>query len=97
MTTTSFLTFAPDIYIKEYPIRYAGCHFFSRMTIVKLTNGKLWIHSPCEITQQLKTEIEKIPVSQMEELRSYCYEISKQYHTSKTIINRKKEMEREQG
>lgn len=59
-TTSSLLTFAPNIYIKEYPIRYAGCHFFSRMTIVKLTNGKLWIHSPCEITPQLKTEIESL-------------------------------------
>lgn len=56
----TLLTFAPNIYIKEYPIRYAGCTFSSCMTIAKLSNGRLWIHSPCEITPQLKAEIEAL-------------------------------------
>ena len=54
----TLIKFAPNIYIKDYPIKYAGCHFNSRMTIVKLSTGQLWIHSPCEITPQLKSEIE---------------------------------------
>jgi hypothetical protein len=58
---TLLLIFVPNsIYIKEYPITYAGCHFFSRMTIIKLSNGQLWIHSPCQITPQLKAEIEAL-------------------------------------
>ena len=34
------------IYIVEYPIRFAGMDLFSRMTIVRLSDGKLWVHSP---------------------------------------------------
>ena len=56
----ALLKFAPNIYIKEYPIKYAGCHFSSRMTIVKLSTGQLWLHSHCEITPKLKSEIEAL-------------------------------------
>ncbi len=42
--------FIPNqIWIKEYPIRYAGCTFNSRMTIVRLSSSQLMIHSPCKI------------------------------------------------
>ena len=33
------------IYIIEYPIRYGGLDLFSRMTVVPLDDGKLWVHS----------------------------------------------------
>jgi len=33
------------IYIVEYPIRFAGMDLFSRMTIVKLGDSKLWVHN----------------------------------------------------
>ncbi|KAL7427268.1 hypothetical protein ACHAXM_000770 [Skeletonema potamos] len=57
----TLISFAPNsIYINEYPITNAGCHFFSRMTIVKLSSGQLWIHSPCQIRPQLKAEIEAL-------------------------------------
>lgn len=48
------------IWIKEYPIHYAGTRFNSRMTIVRLSNGNLFIHSPCEIDKHTKIEIEKL-------------------------------------
>jgi len=48
------------IWIKEYPIHYAGTRFNSRMTLVRLSNGSLLIHSPCEIDQQTKTTIETL-------------------------------------
>ena len=48
------------IWIKEYPIHYAGTRFNSRMTLVRLLNGNLFIHSPCEIDQQTKTAIEAL-------------------------------------
>lgn len=48
------------IWIKEYPIRYAGTTFNARMTIVNLFNKKLLIHSPCEIDAKLKAEIEAL-------------------------------------
>ena len=48
------------IWIKEYPIHYAGTRFNSRMTIIRLSNGNLFIHSPCEIDEQTKIAIEKL-------------------------------------
>ncbi len=48
----------PDqIWLVDYPIRYAGCDFDARMTVVRLSNGGLWLHSPCEITQELGIEL----------------------------------------
>ena len=49
-----------QIWIHEYPIRFAGIDLFARMTIIKLDNGELIIHDPCIIDQLLKTEIDKI-------------------------------------
>ena len=37
------------IYIVEYPIRFAGMDLFSRMTIVRLGDGKLWVHSTSNV------------------------------------------------
>lgn len=49
-----------SIWLKEYPIHYAGCDFTARMTIVRLANGNLFIHSPCEIDDAVKEEIDKL-------------------------------------
>jgi hypothetical protein len=48
------------IWIKEYPIHYAGTRFNARMTIVRLSNGHLFIHSPCKIDGYTKSMIEKL-------------------------------------
>lgn len=48
------------IWIKEYPIHYAGTKFNSRMKIIRLSNGGLFIHSPCEIEDDTKNPIEKL-------------------------------------
>lgn len=54
---TLLTPFAAGIYIYEYPIHFAGCHFMSKMTIVQLSTRELMIHSPSEITDELKAEI----------------------------------------
>ena len=36
------------IWIKEYPVYYAGVDFNSRMTVIRLLNNNLLIHSLCE-------------------------------------------------
>lgn len=46
-----------QIWLCDYPIRYAGAHFNARMSVLRLTNGKLILHSPCEITPALAREI----------------------------------------
>ena len=48
------------IYIVEYPIHYGGLDLFSRMTVVRLDDGKLWVHSPCQLDTQLKSEIDRL-------------------------------------
>ena len=48
------------IWIKEYPIHYAGVNFNSRMTVIRLSNGNLFIHSPCEIDLLTKLAIERL-------------------------------------
>lgn len=37
------------IWVQEYPIRYAGCDFNARMTVIKISGTSLMLHSPCEI------------------------------------------------
>ncbi len=48
------------IYIVEYEIRFGGMDLFSRMTIVRLNDGKLWLHSPCKLDALLKLEIDQL-------------------------------------
>lgn len=45
------------IWLREYPIKYAGTRFNSRMSLVRLKNGNLFIHSPCRIDDHLKEQI----------------------------------------
>lgn len=49
-----------QIWIYEYPVRYAGIDLFGRMTIIKLVNGELLIHDPCKIDISVKQEIDSI-------------------------------------
>lgn len=48
------------IWILEYPVRFAGMDLFGRMTIIKLNNGNLLIHDPCQIDGVVKNEIDKL-------------------------------------
>jgi hypothetical protein len=49
--------FAPEIWLKRYPVQYAGCTFPGIMTVVRLTQGNLLIHSPCAIDEATRVEI----------------------------------------
>jgi len=55
--STALEKFAPDVWVKQYPIRYSGCTFPALMTVIRLKAGHLLIHSPCEIDSQTKAEI----------------------------------------
>ncbi len=48
------------IWIKEYPVHYAGLDFNSRMTVIRLLNNNLLIHSPCEIDRITQLAIESL-------------------------------------
>ena len=51
-----------QIWLLEYPVRFAGMDLFGRTTIIKLENGDLIIHDPCEINDSVKKEIDAIGV-----------------------------------
>ncbi len=46
-----------QIWLREYPIKYAGCEFNARMAVVRLSDSRLMLHSPCEIDVGLKEAI----------------------------------------
>lgn len=48
------------IWIKEYSVCYAGTKCNSRMTIIRLLNNNLLLHSPCEIDEKTKIKIEQL-------------------------------------
>ena len=49
-----------QIWLLEYPVRFAGMNLFARTTIIKLNNGELIIHDPCKIDDAIKSEIDSL-------------------------------------
>ncbi|WP_375175592.1 DUF4336 domain-containing protein [Pseudooceanicola sp.] len=50
--------FGPDIWIVDGPnIRFYGMPFPTRMTVVRLRDGGLWLHSPIALDEALQAEI----------------------------------------
>ncbi len=49
-----------QIWIYEYPVRYFGIDLFGRMTVIRLENGDILIHDPCQIEVELKAKIDAI-------------------------------------
>jgi hypothetical protein len=46
-----------QVWLQEYPIRFAGCDFNARMAVIRISETKLMIHSPCEIDAGTRDEI----------------------------------------
>lgn len=49
-----------SIWLHEYPIRYAGTRFNARMTVIRLADGRLMIHSPGPLDDDLVAEIQAL-------------------------------------
>jgi hypothetical protein len=49
-----------QIWILEYPVRYAGIDLFGRMTVIKMGDGDLLIHDPCAMTDKVKQQLDSI-------------------------------------
>jgi hypothetical protein len=49
-----------QIWTCKYPVHYAGCDFTGRMTVIRLANGYLMLHSPCQIDADLKQAIQAL-------------------------------------
>ena len=48
---------AGSIWLCSYGVHYFGCALEARMTVVRLSDGRLMLHSPCQIEPSLKQEI----------------------------------------
>jgi hypothetical protein len=46
-----------QLWLQEYPIHYAGCDFNARMTVVRVSDTEILLHSPCEIDSATRGEI----------------------------------------
>lgn len=49
-----------QIWLKEYPIRLMGTRFNSRMTVIRLSDGRLLLHSPCPMDAETTADIEAL-------------------------------------
>lgn len=53
-----------QIWLLDYPVEYAGCRFNARMSVVRLANGTLMLHSPCDLDDATAKAIARLgPVS----------------------------------
>jgi hypothetical protein len=59
--TNQLIEYVKDqIWILEYPVRYAAIDLFGRMTIIKLPGGDVLVHDPCKISDCVKARIDAI-------------------------------------
>jgi hypothetical protein len=55
------LEHTPDsIWTADYPVHYSGLDFSSRMTVIRLADGRLMLHSPCEIDAAAAAQISEL-------------------------------------
>lgn len=55
--STRLRNLAADLWVVEMPFAKMGFEMGARMTIVRLPDGQLWIHSPVELNLSLKSEV----------------------------------------
>lgn len=48
------------IWLKKYPVRYAGCDLFARATFVRLLSGDVLVHSPGPLDTVTTNEVRKL-------------------------------------
>jgi Domain of unknown function (DUF4336) len=51
---------APDIWAAEAPLRWLGIEVGRRMMVIRLSSGELLVHSPAELTPELRDELAQL-------------------------------------
>ena len=49
-----------DLWVAEYPLRVAGLAIGTRMTVVRLSGGGLFLHSPTPLDSELRAELDAL-------------------------------------
>jgi len=62
------------IWLRKYPVHYAGADFFARATFIRLNDGSVLVHSPSSIDGALVAQVQDIgPVAHIVAPGSYHY------------------------
>jgi hypothetical protein len=51
---------AEDLWVYDQPLRFYGVEVGTRMTVVRLADGTLWLHSPTRPTPELRADVDAI-------------------------------------
>jgi hypothetical protein len=51
---------ASDLWVTEQPLRFAGVEMGTRMTVVRLASGELFLHSPVGLDAELRKELDAL-------------------------------------
>ena len=51
---------AEDLWVYDQPLRFYGIEVGTRMTVVRLADGALWLHSPVRPTPELRAAVDAI-------------------------------------
>ena len=51
---------ADDLWVRDQPLRFYGVAVGTRMTVVRLADGGLWLHSPVRPTPELRAAVDAI-------------------------------------
>ncbi len=54
---TALTSFAPGLWTAGAPQTFLGWHLRTRMTVVQLDGGGVWLHSPIPLTETLREEV----------------------------------------
>ncbi|MEM6989379.1 MAG: DUF4336 domain-containing protein [Myxococcota bacterium] len=54
---TRLLQVSDDVWVTKCPLRFFGVEIGTRMTVVRLDDGGLWLHSPIELDEGLVAEL----------------------------------------
>jgi hypothetical protein len=49
---------AADLFVEERAQRFYGLEVGTRMTVVRLAGGDLWLHSPVSLDAELRSELD---------------------------------------
>ncbi|WP_164020312.1 DUF4336 domain-containing protein [Pyxidicoccus trucidator] len=51
---------AEDVHVLTVPFRFAGLEVGGRMTVIRLPNGGLWVHSPVRLTPEVRAAVDAL-------------------------------------
>lgn len=58
--TARLRSLAPDLWILDHPLRVLSLRIGARMTVVRLSDGSLWLHSPVPLDAEARAELDAL-------------------------------------